>query len=339
MLLVLEKSENLTLEEKEALEKEIEFYEVEKSKLLIKALVYGTDNPQQYRNILISENAIYDNIRKGIKDKIVKEEFLTNKNLTMEDINKKTYINKYILENEIQPVINPYTMTGANLLVMFLEGNNLIILIFLIGMLAADIYLSEIEEGSYKLFYTQPVKRRQIYIGKLTTIIVISLLLMILGITLNFIAVNIIFEVGDINYPFVTMGSIRIISFNGGYGEYIILPLWKYFIMGLILLLPIIFFTIALIMFISIFTDSSTRTLGFSIILLGLAFTFNNFVSKESIINLIYPYSYLFVKDVIELNNRSNYLFGFLLNLLLSTGLFVLSYFKFVSKDFLGVQE
>lgn len=37
-------------------------------------------------------------------------------------------LNQYILDNEIQPILNPYTMTGANALVMFLEDNNLIII-------------------------------------------------------------------------------------------------------------------------------------------------------------------------------------------------------------------
>ena len=73
--------------------------------------------------------------------------------------------------------------------------------------------------------------------------------------------------------------------------------------------------------------------------LLVLAFIFNNFVGKESIINLIYPYSYLFIKNSIELNNRSNYLFGILLNSFLSIGLLILSYYKFINKDFLGAKE
>ena len=187
--------------------------------------------------------------------------------------------------------------------------------------------------------YTQPVTRKQIYLGKLTTVMVISLLLLLFGILLNFIIINIIFELGNMNYPFFTMESIKTITFSGGFGEYMVLPLWKYFILGLILLFPIILFTIAFIMFISIFTDSSSKTLAFPIMLLVLAFIFNNFVGKQSIVNLIYPYSYLFIKDSIELNNRSNYLFGILLNSILSIGLFSISYYKFINKDFLGAKE
>lgn len=74
---------------------------------------------------------------------------------------KQLLLNNYILDNEIQPILNPYDMTGANALKLFLSGNNLIIFMFLIALLAIDIYLSEVEEGSYKLSFTQPFKRRQ----------------------------------------------------------------------------------------------------------------------------------------------------------------------------------
>ena len=144
---------------------------------------------------------------------------------------------------------------------------------------------------------------------------------------------------GNMNYPMITGEAIKTISFSGGHGEHIILPLWKHVIMGFALLIPILLFTISVIIGISIFTDSSSKTLGFSIMLIGLAFIFKNFISKDSIINLIYPYCYLFIKDVIELNNRSNYLFGILFNSLMAIALLMIGYYKFINKDFLGARE
>lgn len=230
-------------------------------------------------------------------------------------------------------------MTGANSLSMFLEGNNLIILMFLIALLSIDIYLSEVEEGSYKLSYSQPFRRNQIFLGKVITMIIVSLIFIILGAILNFAIVSIIYGVGDMNYPLITSEAIKSISFGINHGEYIILPLWKYVIMGFVLLIPILLFTISIIMGISIFTDSSVKTLGFSIMLIGLAFIFKNFVSRQSIVNVIYPYCYLFIRNVIELDSHSNYLFGILLNGLMAIGLFMISYNRFIHKDFLGSRE
>lgn len=342
--LLLNKYDDLSLKEKETinrevLEKEKEFYNEERNKLLLMAYTYGEDNPKKYKDILIAENARYKNIIKGIEEKVINPSFLKDRDLTMEEVEKKSYINKYILDNEIQPILNPYTMTGANSLVMFLEGNNLLILIFLIALLSVDIYLGEIEEGSYKLSYNQPFGRGQLYLGKVITITIVSLLLITLAVLLNFIIISVIYGIGNMRYPFITSENIMNISFSISHREYVILPLWKYAVMGFGLLLTIVIFTISLVMCISIFVDSSTKTLGFSMILLVLAFIFNNFVPKESIVNLIYPYCYLFIRNVIEINNRSNYLFGVLLNSLLTIGLFIISYNKFINKDFLGAKE
>lgn len=337
--LLLEKNEKLTNIEREKLKQEIEFYKVEKNKLLLIEYSYKEDNPDKYRHVLIAENDRYNNIINGINDGVINEEFLKEKNLNMEDIQKEMYLNKYILDNDIQPILNPYTMTGTNALIMFLDGNNLIIIILLIALLSLDIYLSEIEEGSYKLSYSQPFKRRNLFWGKIITIVIVSLLLIALAVIVVFTIMSIIYGVGNIDYPFVTSTSIKNISFGGNQGEYIILPLWQYVIMGLGLLLPIVLFTIALIMCISMLSDSSTKTLGFSIFLLVLAFIFNNFISKQSIVNLIYPYCYLYMKNVIETNNRSNYIFGILLNSVIASLLFIISYYKFTHKDFLGAKE
>lgn len=335
----LEKDEGLTSEKKEILEREIEFYGVERLKLVLMANTYGEDKLANYKNILTVENGRYENIIKGMSNGSITEEFLDDRNLKIEDIYKTMYLNQYILENEIQPLLNPYTMTGANSLSMFLDGNNLIILMFIIALLSIDIYLSELEEGSYKLSYTQPFRRNQIFLGKAITIIIISLALIGLGAILNFVIVSIIYGVGDMNYPLITGEVIKGISFSGNHGRYIILPLWKYVILGFSLLIPIMLFTIAVVIGISILTDSNSKTLALSIMLIGLAFIFKNFVSRQSIVNLIYPYSYLFVRDVIELKNYSNYLLGILLNTLIAIGLFIMSYHKFIHKDFLGARE
>lgn len=333
---MLVRTDLLSTEEIEEIEKKIVFYRAERGNLRFIEAKYVNNRPEYYRDILIYTNERYENMLKGLENGAVTEE---NINLSKENIQKGMYLNKYILDNDIEPIINPYTMTGANSLVMFLEGNNSIILIFFIVLLAVDIYLSEVEEGSYKLAYTQPFQRRNIFWGKVITILIVSLSLIALGVILNFGILSIIYGVGNMNYPFISAESIKHISFSNVYGEYIILPLWKFVIMGFGLLIPILICTIALIISISIFTDSNRKTIGISIMLLVLAFIFHNFLTKKSIVNLIYPYSYLYARDAIELNTRSSYLFGILLNSLIGIGLFIMSYYKFVQKDFLGAKE
>ncbi|MBU5425179.1 ABC transporter permease [Tissierella pigra] len=336
--LMLEKFEDLSLQKREELEREIKFYSGERLKLILISSVYEEDNPKTYERIVSTQNSRYRDIIKNIEENNIKEEFLNENNFTMDDLHKGIYINQYILDNEIQPIINPYTMTGANSLVRFLDGNNLIIIMIIIVLLSMDIYLSEVEEGSYKLSYTQPYKRNQIFFGKVVSIIIISTILVVVGAIFNFAMVSIIHGVGNMNYPFVTTEAINKLAFNNQ-GQYMILSLVNYVIRGFILLFPILLFTIVLTLGISIITDSSGKTLGFSTMIIGLAFILKNFVSRHSIINLIYPYSYLYIKDVIEVNNNSNYLLGIMLNSIMAIVLFVISYKKFIHKDFLGSRE
>jgi ABC-type transport system involved in multi-copper enzyme maturation permease subunit len=169
----LEKDENLTDKEREELEEEMEFYRVERNKLMLISQTYEEDNKEKFYYVLIAENDRYKNILKGLEDEIIEKGFLKEKGLNMEEIHKKMHINQYMLDNDIQPILNPYTMTGANSLIMFLDGENLLILIFLIALLSIDIYLSEIEEGSYKLAYSQPFERKQIFLGKVIVIIIV----------------------------------------------------------------------------------------------------------------------------------------------------------------------
>lgn len=333
---LLVNADTLSDKEIDEIEKQMDFYRAERGSLRFIEAKFIDNRPEYYEDILVYTNERYNNMLKGLDNGAVTEKEI---NLRKEDIEKEIYLNQYILDNKIEPTINPYTMTGANSLVLFLEGNNLIILIFLIALLSVDIYLSEIEEGSYKVVYTQPFKRKDVFFGKIITISIVSLLLLGLAAILNFGILSIIYGIGNLNYPFITNEIVKHISFSNVHGEYIILPLWKFVVMGFGLLVPIIIFTITLIIFISIYTDSNKKTMGFSIMLLVLAFIFNNFLTRQSIVNLIYPYCYLYIRNAIEINNRSNYLFGIILNSLMSIGLFMMSYYKFIRKDFLGAKE
>lgn len=336
---ILKNTEGLTKEQIEELEQEARFHNVERNTLMVISHNYVHYNPETSYRILRAINRRYQNILRGLEEGIITEDYLYEKNLDIHQMEKQLLLNNYILDNEIQPILNPYDMTGANALKQFLSGNNLIIFMFLIALLAIDIYLSEVEEGSYKLSFTQPFKRSQIFIGKVTTIVCLSIALVLIGAILNFTVVSVLNGIGNMSYPMITDESIKKLSTTGTEGEPIIIQTWQYIVMGFALFLPIVLLTVALIIAISVITDSSSNTLGITIMLLVMAFIFENFVSDQSIIKLIYPYSYLFMDKIIQASSRANYPFGLLLNSLLAVGLLVLSYLKFVSKDFLGAKE
>ena len=96
---------------------------------------------------------------------------------------------------------------------------------------------------------------------------------------------------------------------------------------------------ISLITLLSLFTDSIEKTLGIFAVLIIMAFTFKTIIRKNSLINLFYPYMYSFYENVVSGFYSSNYLIGIIINLSLGVIFILISYFKFIKKDFLGSRE
>ena len=76
--------------------------------------------------------------------------------------------------------------------------------------------------------------------------------------------------------------------------------------------------------------------MGIEILMIMLSLLFRKFVSPNSIIHGITPFSYIFTEDVLINRYNTNYIFGILLNLILSGILLFISYKRFKNKDFLG---
>src|SRR5690606_1361017 len=109
--------------------------------------------------------------------------------------------------------------------------------------------------------------------------------------------------------------------------------------LGVIMTFALILFTVALIVFLSIFTDSLEKTLGITMVLIIAAFTFHIIASKESALNLFYHYMYCYFEIIISGFYRSNYMLGIIMNIGFSVFFIFISYLKFTRKDFLGFRE
>lgn len=172
--------------------------------------------------------------------------------------------------------------------------------------------------------------------AKLIVIIFISIILVFFLALLSYIIYAKLGGVGDWQYPLMSKEGLMEISFNSLQSNMLILPLWKYVLMGFFLLIPMVIFTVMLVFYISIATDSNNKTIGIGIVLIFLAFVLGSFLPKESIVNLWYPYCYLYLDKVLTVSSRGNYFIGILMSIIGSIILFVLSYSKFSRKDFLG---
>ena len=334
-------SESITLTslERQQYELELEYYNVEKNQLAVIEYIYSNHESSDLTRILIAENKYYNNILEAIEKGIIPPTELTQRNMNLEKIEKQMTYNQYLLDNDIEPMINPYTITGANALVLLLRGNNLLILVGLLALLSMDVYLSEIEEGSYKLSFSQPFKRSKTITIKLIVVLLSTLLLIAFGVGITYGVATFMGGTGDWNYPIITRANIETISFNSTVLEPIVIPLWKYVLMGVILFLLAAFFMIALAVFTSILTDSMSLTTGVVLIALVLAFLFNNIMNGMVISNLYYPFSYFYTENVLSVLTWSSYYLGVIINGIGILIFVILTYHTFIKKDFLGAKE
>lgn len=319
--------------------KRVDYYTEEANYLKGMGYFYSENKEKDFKFINVNKNKLYTSMLNAFKEDVITLEEVEKRGYTPRKIEQLSQYTKYLIDKDIQPMINLYEINGANGIVMFFKGVNLIICTFLIALLSVDIYLGEISEGSYKLSFTQPHERKYIFFSKLIVITGVSIAIILVTIALNFIVFNFLGGTGNWQYPIMAKQSLMMISFNSLASELLILPLWKYVLMGFLLLLLLTLFTVMLVLYISISTDSNSKTMGILVMLIFLAFIFGSFSSESSVVNLWYPHSYLFMEKVIGVQNRSNYAIGILINTIGSIILFILSFLKFKNKDFLGAVD
>ncbi|NLX61882.1 MAG: ABC transporter permease subunit [Tissierellia bacterium] len=281
----------------------------------------------------------YTNVIEAYEKGFIDDIYLRERKTNIEEARYYQYKYNYFLNNNILLKENKYEPKGINSLNLLFMDSNILVLIIVIALLSMDFFLLPVLEGSYKLEYTYPLKRKNIFIGKLVSIFIILFGLVAILFLLSFIINSIIFGLGDFTYPQVVSDTINKLSLKGNEGSFTVISLGHKIALGVIMTFALILFTVALIVFLSIFTDSLEKTLGITMVLIIAAFTFHIIASKESALNLFYPYMYCYFENIISGFYRSNYMLGIIMNIGFSVFFIFISYLKFTRKDFLGFRE
>ncbi len=277
-----------------------------------------------------------ENIIEADKEDVVSPVTLKVRNITMNEIKRRKTYYDYLSDNNIDVIMNPYVNTGVNSIKGLLENNMIIVIFIILTFLTMDMFLSEIEEDSYKLLYIQPFERKRIFLSKVISMTIIISVIFLLLIGINFIVNSVINGVGDPNYPFAASENIKRISLNNETMNFIIITIRKNIIMSILLILTVLFFNVVLISFLSIYTDSAAKTMGIEIILIMLTLLLREFFSANDIAQSFMPFTYIFTQDILKEKINVNYIIGIILNIGLAGILLWGSCRKFVKKDFLG---
>ena len=318
---------------------EILFFENEETNSLLLEYYYKDFKVEDSINILKTQNKKFENLIFGQENGFIKTDLLKARGQAPINLMKHISQNNYIIDNEIEPIINPYDLNGVNFLLILLKGYTPLILVIFTVLLSMDIFSSEMEEGSYKLYYTQPFSRKTIYWAKILSGLLFSLGVLIALISSFFVVISITHGIGKHYYPEAIASSKILLSFTNNInnlGKFDIVPRSKLIILGYLLMFILCLSSIILSVFISIVFKSTTKTLGTFTSIILVNFVMDMFLKETSLFRLYFPFSYTNIEMVIYGKINSSYLLGITMSIFIIVLLSIAGERIIANSDLLG---
>jgi len=238
-------------------------------------------------------------------------------------------INSILLEKNIKPINTSASMEGLNFIKLFLNNPISIVLVILIIILNADIVSSEYDSNTFKLLFTQPIRKSKIILSKVLSSIIITNVIFISLLTIIFVSLGFINGFGNPEYP---------INFlNNRVSEYI--GVGKFVLYSSILFILLVNFICIFTNLISTLTKNTATSMSLSIVIIVSVYM----ISSKGLLNEIShlnPFTYIDIPNVltgslsnIYKNSNVNLKYGLIIFILSTLLLLVLTMFIFEKKS------
>lgn len=208
---------------------------------------------------------------------------------TVEELEESIAIKEILIDKNIKPIFTEYAMSSWNFIPLFLTGNTMFLIVFVIIYFASSIVASDFEKGTYKLVYNLPLSKLKIYLSKLITALAINYAWIFTFLLGCFGILAIIVGTGDGDYPYKlhahgTDFYVSAIQFVG---------------MASGVLLLLITFIVCLTIGLSIFLRHSHLTF---IITVAIVFGLNRLVNPEAVSDYTHlnPMIYLDITNTLK---------------------------------------
>jgi len=249
----------------------------------------------------------------------------------IESVEYRIAMNNELLQKNIEPTDELYSTKGFNFLnsVMSyaLSYVGIILIVFFIG----DKLSRELEKGTIRFLFTQPISRISALNSKFIFAVLSSLLLILVVALTSFISGSLISGTGTINYP--------IIQFNNGIT---FINIADNLIQSGLLFIFIIIFIVSITLLIATISSNSIISIGLTILLLGLgAFSIERYDVLSNVAHLL-PFTYIDTPKIINgyfaesLNNPNiNLENGIIVTLIFSAIIYSFNIYLLNKKDIL----
>ena len=208
---------------------------------------------------------------------------------TVEELEESIAIKEILIDKNIKPIFTEYAMSSWNFIPLFLTGNTMFLIVFVIIYFASSIVASDFEKGTYKLVYNLPLSKLKIYLSKLITALAINYAWVFTFLLGCFGILAIIVGTGDGDYPYKLHAN--------GTDFYVSAIQFVGMASGVLLLL--ITFIVCLTIGLSIFLRHSHLTF---IITVAIVFGLNRLVNPEAVSDYTHlnPMIYLDITNTLK---------------------------------------
>lgn len=300
--------------------REILFFSNESRNSLLLEYHYKDFNYEKWEGFLEVENQKFSNLIQGEENGFISESLLNARGQNLLDMRGKIYLNEYLIDNQVEPYLNPYEMNGVNFMILLLKDYTPLILIVFGLLLSLDIFSKELEEGSYKMYYTQPYTRKYAYWSKILSALIFGIGAIVTLIVLCFLMISMIYGFGEASYPQIILTSQGLMSLTDNssiLGEFQIVSSIKFIALGYLMFIVICGAFISMASLISLVIKSTTKTLGLLTSIILLDYILDIFIKNSSILKLYYPLSYFKIDQVLAGKINASYLIGLIIGLVL----------------------
>lgn len=291
-----------------------------------------SDNRNNYHFINTSLNKVYNLYLNALENGLITDQVIRELGYTKLELKANAFYTDYLQKNVEEIWLNEFEVNGINSIKLFFNGQNLLILVILFFLLLSDIYIKDIHEGSYKQLFTHAIDRGKLLTAKLIVVLSLYLGISILIIFLAYFISSTLGGTGHFDYPLISNANN-----SSSENSFQIISIMNYLALSVVQFTAVSIALLFLSVFLSVKYNSFNIPMGIVFSLLFITFTINTILPDNSLLRDIYPFSYLYSDNVLNVNTSSSLVLCLALNGIIILGSLVASINCLSKKDLHGI--
>lgn len=217
----------------------------------------------------------------------------------LEEVKSELEQNKILLQKNIRPIAIGASMEGLNFLRTSLNDIIPVLIVIMIFILSGDIIAGDIEEGTYKILFLQPISKGKILNSKIVANIIVCLGATLITSLIFFIGLGIMKGFGNPEYP---VKALQIFDKNIGNVQDAMsfMPMIKVVLYALLLESALIIFMVCLSTLISTVVNSSGTATSIAITMSVGIYLINSQLGLFKGAMKFIPFSYIEASKVVS---------------------------------------